>query len=186
MQSARGLAIGSRASPIHRRFHREGSLQGRFCPDCFQGMNARLSLLRHNSVTFRAVSLGVRPPAALSSVNKRAVAVWGGDPVDSRRTGDRKTRAQPPREGNAMVGDTAGTILPNRGHRAPRRSFGTADKRSPDGLRRPAPSGAVAGPAAGKGGASCASIGGGCRPGVTRAGAALTNAAPTRLGGISA
>lgn len=91
-----------------------------------------------------------------------------------------------PREGNAMVGDTAGTTLPDGGAICPPRSCGTAIERSPDGPRRPAPLGAAAGPAAGKGGASRASIGGGCRPGVMRAGAALTNAAPARMGGFPA
>ncbi|PQV58669.1 hypothetical protein LX70_00481 [Defluviimonas denitrificans] len=85
-----------------------------------------------------------------------------------------------------MVGDTAGTTLPDGGAISPPRSCGTALERSPDGPRRPAPLGAAAGPAAGKGGASRASIGGGCRPDAMRAGAALTNAAPARMGGISA
>ncbi len=85
-----------------------------------------------------------------------------------------------------MLGDTAGKILQTGAVFGPGRSFGTAQERSPDGLRRPAPFGAAAGPAAGKGGASCASIGGGCRPGAMRAGAALTNAAPVRMRGILA
>ena len=85
-----------------------------------------------------------------------------------------------------MLGDSAGTIVQTRSVFGPGRSFGAAQERSPDGLRRPVPPGAAAGPAAGKGGASRASIGGGCRPGVMRAGAALTNAAPVRMGGISA